>query len=186
MRPGHHLRRAEYVLHAAYPCQPSPDEYVWQPGPSTIHQSQHDDRRRPYNNSFFQTVVVTSTTSTILSLTTTVVISTSVNTPQLNRGLIIESEERVQVTYRLTPTNNQDIITLKDRAGLGYAFYAASQTRLSATNNTFDERHFVSVVATEATTVVTFRSPIALRGVTAALNTPFSVTLGAGQTYTTC
>ena len=74
------------------------------------------------------------------------VISTSVNTPQLNRGLIIESEERVQVTYRLTPTNNQDIITLKDRAGLGYAFYAASQTRLSATNNTFDERHFVSVL----------------------------------------
>lgn len=138
---------------------------------------------RTPDNSYSRTVVVTATGSTIVSLTTTVVMSTSVNTPQLNKGLIIQSDEPVQATYRLTASNNQDIIPLKGRAALGFSFYAASQTRLKAVNNTFDERHFVSVMATEPNTVVTFRSPIALEGVTAALNTPFSVTLSDGQTY---
>ena len=38
-------------------------------------------------------------------------------------------------------------------------------------------------MATQPNTVVTFRSPVALEGVTAALGLPFSVTLTAGETY---
>lgn len=122
---------------------------------------------------------------TIVSLTTTVVMSNSANTPQLNKGLIVQSDEPVQATYRLTASVNQDIIPLKGRSAPGFSFYAASQTRLRTANNLYDERHFVSVMvmATEPNTVVTFRSPIALEGVTAALNTPFSITLSEGQTY---
>lgn len=139
---------------------------------------------RTLDNSFQRTVVVTATGSTIVSLTTTVVMSTSPNTVQSNKGLIIQSDEPVQATYRITASNNQDIVTLKGRAAMGFSFYAASQTRLSTTNNGFDERHFVSVMATQPNTVVTFRSPVALEGVTAAVGTPFSVTLAtAGQTY---
>ena len=102
------------------------------------------------------------------------------NTKERSKGLIITSGEPVQATYRLTASNNQDIVPLKCRAALGYAFYAGSQTRLSG-NNIANERHFVSVMATLDGTTVTFRSPIDLEGYPA--NVPFTVTLNAGQTY---
>lgn len=138
---------------------------------------------RTADNSYVRTVAVTTNGSTIVALPLTVVQSTSSGVIQMNKGLIIQSDEPIQATYRQTASVNQDIIPLKGRAALGYAFYAASQTQLRNVNNAYDERHFVGVMATQPNTVVTFRSPIALEGITAALNTPFSVTLNAGQTY---
>ncbi|MEZ0487021.1 hypothetical protein [Fibrella aquatica] len=135
---------------------------------------------RSADGSFTKTVAVTSTGSTIVSLPTSVVMSDKPNTKERDKGLIITSGEPVQVTYRLTPTLNQDIVPLKCRAALGYAFYAGSQTRLGGNNNAF-ERHFVSVMATMDGTTVTFCSPIDLEGHPA--NVPFTVTLDAGQTY---
>ncbi|MEZ0542235.1 hypothetical protein [Fibrella arboris] len=135
---------------------------------------------RSADGSYTKTVAVTSTGSTIVSLPLSVVMSDQVNTKESSKGLIITSGEPVQVTYRLTPNLNQDIVPLKCRAALGYAFYAGSQTRLGGNNNAY-ERHFVSVMATLDGTTVTFRSPIDLEGHPA--NTPFSITLNAGQTY---
>jgi SprB repeat len=137
---------------------------------------------RTLDGSYTKTVVVTATGSTVVSIPTSVIMSNSPNTIQQNKGLIITSSEPVQATYRLTAFYNQDIVPLKCKAALGYAFYAGSQTRLSG-NNGIDERHFVGVMATQPNTVVTFRSPIALEGVSAALGQPFSVTLNAGETY---
>ncbi len=135
---------------------------------------------RSADGSYTKTVAVTSSGPTIVSLPLSVVMSNQVNTKQLNKGLIITSGEPVQATYRQTAFYNQDIVPLKCRAALGYAFYAGSQTRLSG-NNVPNERHFVSVMATLDGTTVTIRSPIDLEGVTA--NVPVVVTLNAGQTY---
>jgi hypothetical protein len=134
---------------------------------------------RTADGSFNRTVVVTATGSTIVSLPLSVVMSNTPNTIQRNKGLIITSGEPVQVTYRQTPGLNQDIVPLKCRAALGYSFYAGSQTRLTATNVP-NERHFVSLMATQPNTVVTFRSPVQLAGVS---TFPFSVTLQAGDSY---
>lgn len=134
---------------------------------------------RTADGSFTKTVVVTATGSTIVSLPLSVVMSNTPNIIQRNKGLIITSGEPVQVTYRQTPGLNQDIVPLKCRAALGYSFYAGSQTRLTTTNIP-SERHFVSVMATQPNTVVTFRSPVALAG---ASTFPFSVTLQAGDSY---
>lgn len=135
---------------------------------------------RSADGSYTKTVAVTSAGSTIVSLPTSVVMSDQPNTKELSKGLIITSGEPVQVTYRLTPNLNQDIVPLKCRAALGYAFYAGSQTRLSG-NNVMNERHFVSVMATLDGTSVTFNSPVDLEGHPA--NVPFTITLNAGQTY---
>ncbi|MBO0934570.1 hypothetical protein [Fibrella aquatilis] len=135
---------------------------------------------RSADGSYTKTVAVTSSGSTIVSLPLSVVMSDQPNTKQTDKGLIITSGDPVQVTYRQTAGNNQDIIPLKCRAALGYAFYAGSQTRLGG-NNVASERHFASVMATLDGTVVTFNSPIDLEGRPA--NVPFSVTLNAGQTY---
>ncbi|RIV17852.1 hypothetical protein DYU11_30730 [Fibrisoma montanum] len=153
-------------------------------------------RIRTPDGSYDQTVVVTSTGSTIVSLPTsltggqTVVMTNTVNTIQRNRGLIITSDEPIQATYRLTASLNQDIVPLKCRAALGYAFYAGSQTRLTTTNNNLDERHFVGVMATQNNTVVTFRLPPSAAGAPTSVTSlqgittfPHTVTLNAGDTY---
>lgn len=136
---------------------------------------------RTPDGSFNQQVVLTSATSTSLTLPLTVVMSNSPNTKERNKGLILQSDEPIQATYRLTPANNQDNISLKGKAALGYAFYTASQTRLSTTANAIDQRHFVSVMATETNTRVTIRSPVPLADV--ANPSSFTVSLNAGETY---
>jgi hypothetical protein len=136
---------------------------------------------RTPDGSFSQQVVLSSATSTSLALPLTVVMSTNANTKERNKGLILQSDEPIQATYRLTPSSNQDLIALKGRAGLGYAFYAGSQTRLSTTANAVDQRHFASIMATEDNTTVTIRSPNPLLGVTNPAS--FSVSLNAGETY---
>ncbi|GAB3571072.1 hypothetical protein GCM10027578_28640 [Spirosoma luteolum] len=136
---------------------------------------------RTPDGSYSQQVVLTSTASTSLTLPLSVVQSPNPNTKERNKGLIVQSDQPIQVAYRLTPQNNQDIISLKGRAGLGYAFYAGSQTRLSTTQNAVDQRHFVSIMATEPNTVVQIRSPVPLQGVTNPSN--FTVSLNAGETY---
>ncbi|QJD81063.1 IgGFc-binding protein [Spirosoma rhododendri] len=136
---------------------------------------------RTPDGSFSQQVVLTSATSTSIALPLSVVMSPNPNTKERNKGLILQSDQPIQATYRLTPLNNQDIISLKGKAGLGYAFYAGSQTRLSTTQNAVDQRHFVSVMATEANTTIRIRSPTPLLGVTNPSN--FTISLNAGETY---
>ncbi len=139
---------------------------------------------RTPDNSFTQTVIVTNTGSTIVSLPRTVVESISLNIPQANKGLIINSDQPIQATYRLTASNNQDIIPLKCEGALGQSFYPASQTRLRGTTSVIDERHFISVMATQPNTLVTFTRPagstLTFDGVSVF---PHTVTLQAGQTY---
>ncbi len=139
---------------------------------------------RNADNSFTRTVVVTNTGSTIVSLPLSVIQSTTVNTAQTTKGLIVSSDQPVQATYRQTATNNQDIIPLKCEGALGQSFYPASQTRLGNINSVIDERHFISVMATQPGTVVTFTRPAGSSLTFQGISTfPHTATLQAGQTY---
>ncbi|MEM9980869.1 MAG: Ig-like domain-containing protein [Bacteroidota bacterium] len=116
------------------------------------------------------------------------------NTVLNGKGLIFESDQPLQITYShksRTSNNNQDILQLQGRAALGFSFYAASETLLDNDNTVNDtEKHFVSVLATEDNTNITFTlptnpftgAPLVLAGVPAGTTT-INITLNAGQSY---
>lgn len=139
---------------------------------------------RTQDNSFTRTVIVTNTGSTLVSLPLSVVQTILLNNAQSNKGLIVSSDQPVQVTYRQTATNNQDIVPLKCEGALGQSFYPASQTRLRGTTSVLDERHFISVMATQPNTVVTINRPAGSTLTFAGISSfPHTTTLQVGQTY---
>lgn len=84
------------------------------------------------------------------------------NTVLNDAGLIITSDEPIAVYFKPNRSNNQEIIPLKGITGLGTTFRAASQTspRQPGCGDNFEENsHFISVMATEDNTTVTFDNP---------------------------
>jgi hypothetical protein len=72
----------------------------------------------------------------------------------------ISSNVPVTAVVYYNKDNNKELLQLKGRVGLGTAFRVASQTRASGDNDNFGSggggSHFVSVMATQDNTVVTF------------------------------
>lgn len=128
------------------------------------------------------------------------IIKPNLNTIMNNAGLIITSDQPIQITYRLLSrpgcnNYNQDILQVHGNPALGYAFFVGTQT--DANGLTYGagprEKHFASVMATEDNTLVTFTvpgtvlmegSPNASANTTADWNGTRSVTLNRGQSYT--
>jgi hypothetical protein len=98
-----------------------------------------------------------------------------------NGGFIVSSNQPLQVTYRLLSFYNQDILSLYGPSSLGFSFYPGSQTDLQASQFNSNERHFISVLATENNTTVKFQNPMALQGLAAGSTT--TISLNAGQSY---
>ena len=127
------------------------------------------------------------------------VLNPTLNSVLVNSGLIISSDQPLQVSYRQLSRAgcfqyNQDIMQIHGSPALGYSFYAGSQTNLSGLTNLGGarEKHFVSVMATENGTNITFTVPntITLEGsADAAINNvpdwngTRTITLNRGQTY---
>ncbi len=122
------------------------------------------------------------------------------NTVLSNAGLIISSDQPLQASYRMLSrpgcqTYNQDLLQMQGKASLGISFYAASQTVLAGSNVTYNgalEKHFVSVMATEDNTSITFTLPTALNLEGSPNHTADptpdwtgtrTITLNKGQTY---
>jgi hypothetical protein len=102
------------------------------------------------------------------------------NTPEINRGFVIESDLLIQVIYRLEATNNKNLITIKGEQALGRRFRAGSQSNVCGTPDTQKrENHYISVMAIEDNTQVTFTFTAAMKG----LPQVHTVTLNAFQTY---
>jgi large repetitive protein len=134
------------------------------------------------DGSWTQTVVVPAGNPANVSIPDNVIALLTANTViNKNAGFIVTSNQPIQVTYRLLSFYNQDLVTLYGATALGYSFYPGSQTDLEPSQFNNNERHFISVIATENNTVVTFKNPMALQGIAA--NSTTSVTLNAGQTY---
>lgn len=104
------------------------------------------------------------------------------NTVLSDAGLIITSDEPIAVYLKPNRGNNQEIIPLKGSSGLGRVFRAGSQTlprQPGCGDNLEENSHFISVMATENNTTVTFNNPHSsgFQGTT----NPTSFTLNAGQ-----
>ena len=100
-----------------------------------------------------------------------------------NRGLIVNSSAPVQCVHRVAAANNQSLVTLKGRNGRGREFYCASQVRLINGTYYSNEFHFISVMAIENNTQVTFNTPFTMHGSSGALSNPHTITLQAGESY---
>jgi gliding motility-associated-like protein len=126
------------------------------------------------------------------------VLKPSMNTVLNDAGYIITSDRPLQCSYRLLSrpncnTYNQDLMQIHGNAALGYSFYALSQT--DANGQTYTgarEKHFVSVMATENATTITFNVPASMQmegSVNASVNNVTdwngtrTVTLNAGESY---
>lgn len=106
------------------------------------------------------------------------------NTVLSDAGLIITSDEPIAVYLKPNRGNNQEIIPLKGSSGLGRVFRAGSQTlprQPGCGDNLEENSHFISVMATENNTTVTFNNPHSsgFQGTT----NPTSFTLNAGQSW---
>jgi gliding motility-associated-like protein len=136
------------------------------------------------DGSFSKTVIIPVGNPQTLPLPDDVITTLTVNAGlPLSKGLIITADQPIQATYRLLSFYNQDIVSLYGKASVGYSFYPGSQTDLEIPQNQFntDERHFVSVMALEDNTVVTFKNPMALEG--HPIGEFSTVALSKGQSY---
>jgi gliding motility-associated-like protein len=134
------------------------------------------------DGSFSKTIVIPVGNPQTLSLPDDVITTLTVNAGlPLSKGLIVTSDQPIQATYRLLSYYNQDIVSLYGKASVGYSFYPGSQTDLEPTQFNINERHFVSVMALEDNTTVTFKNPMALEGRPA--GGTFTATINKGQSY---
>ncbi len=127
------------------------------------------------------------------------VLRQNLNTVINDAGLIITSDQPIQVSYRLLSrpgcqTFNEEILQIHGNPALGYAFFVGSQTDANGLlyGGGSLEKHFTSVMATEDNTEVTFTVPntVLMEGsANATTNTAIdwsgvrSVILNRGQSY---
>lgn len=145
------------------------------------------------DGSWVRTRTVTSSGSVSIALTKELGQTPNPNTPERSRGIILESDQPIQVVHFLDGSYNKELVTIKGAQALGNEFYAGSQvaqyettcspTGLPLPNVAKAEAHFVSVLATENNSRVTFtfdNTKLILHG---GLTSPHTVTLQAGQSY---
>ncbi|QCE40326.1 gliding motility-associated C-terminal domain-containing protein [Psychroserpens sp. NJDZ02] len=84
------------------------------------------------------------------------------NTVESDKGIIITATQPVQAVHTNDSANNKSFITLKGTNALGLEFYAGSQTQVLNADYSDDDRHFISVMATEDNTDVTITMPTGL------------------------
>ena len=117
------------------------------------------------------------------------------NSARANHGLILESADPVNVVYFIDGSYNKALVTMKGEQALGNRFFAGSQTIQKDCRNSSGlptvagpsvarrEAHFISVMATEDDTRVTFdwRDDITTyEGITGGTH---AVTLDRGESY---
>ncbi len=147
---------------------------------STPFGSANVSIRTADGTTFNQTLTVTQGTAEVVPLTFDLVQTPNYNAVENDRGLIIESDQLIQVLYRITADNNKMLVTIKGEQALGTRFRAGSQTNTCGTPNTSKkENHFISVMAVEDNTTVNFEYSANMKG----LGATHSVTLNAGETY---
>lgn len=111
-----------------------------------------------------------------------------VNSVRSDKGFIVEADDMVYVAVRVIAGNNNQAGALvsKGLAGLGTRFRIGSLLNVTANPYTDNHYTFVSVMATENNTLVTFsgiKSGASLINNTAAGNNPAPVTLNSGESY---
>ena len=134
------------------------------------------------------TVVATGTvvagTPLIVELSTIRGMTYEAFTAETNKGLIITAELPVSVVYRNLSQLNQALASLKGGFALGEDFWTGTQTRVTNEKYGADDVHFISVMATEDNTEITFAAPTGVNFTTATgPEDTITVTLNKNQTY---
>ncbi|MEL6925179.1 MAG: IgGFc-binding protein, partial [Bacteroidota bacterium] len=147
---------------------------------TTPYTSANVTVRTADNTTFNQTYTVVNGTATEIPLTTALLQTPNPNTAEGNRGFIIESDQLLQVYYRLDGELNKLLVTIKGEQALGTAFRTGSQTKVCGGPIWAGENHFISVMAVEDNTVVSYEFVTDMFGLPGRTH---SVTLNAGETY---
>jgi gliding motility-associated-like protein len=106
-----------------------------------------------------------------------------------NKGFIVQAEDLIYVTVRLTATPNffhAGGLVSKGNAALGTNFRIGAFINTGAPNSTESHYTFASILATENNTLIQFddiKTGVTLINNAGAGNTPASITLNAGETY---
>lgn len=114
---------------------------------------------------------------------------TNVSAVLNNKGFIVQAEDLIYVTVRLTATPNffhAGGLVSKGNAALGTKFRIGAFINTGAPNSSSSHYTFASILATENNTLIQFddiKTGVTLINNTAAGNTPSSITLNAGETY---
>ncbi len=158
-------------------------------------------RIRTQDGSFNQVVTVSRNSPREVLLPTSHLGRTAQhNLVQADAGFIITSPLPIEATYYLDGLNNKEIITLKGHHALGNRFRAGSQVAQhqlrtvspvatcsvvwpDTADQLLREAHFVSAMASESNTRVTFTWDPARFTPAGGITSPHTVTLNRGQTY---
>ena len=135
---------------------------------------------RTADGSFQQSIRVNQGTAEVVPLTNNIIQTPNYNSIENDKGLIIESDQLIQLIYRISANNNKMLVTIKGEQALGQRFRAGSQTNAGGAPDTGKrENHFISVMAVEDNTTVNFEFTAAMKD----LGSTHFVTLNAGETY---
>lgn len=128
--------------------------------------------------------VVSAGNPLVVPLTVNLGQTTTPNAPITSQGLIVNSSQAIQCVHKISVNHNQTLVTLKGRNGRGTEFWAGSQVRNMNATYSPDEYHFISVMALEDNTVITFETPfnMFIQG-SGNLPNPHTVTLNAKESY---
>ncbi|MEO0403770.1 MAG: gliding motility-associated C-terminal domain-containing protein, partial [Bacteroidota bacterium] len=77
----------------------------------------------------------------------------------IETGLLVTSDKPIQAVHKVSGSNNQTLTTLKGVNGRGTDFWCGSQVRNVNANYFPEEYHFISVMAMENNTTITFDTP---------------------------
>ena len=115
--------------------------------------------------------------------------STDVSSVKSNKGFIVEAEDLVYVTVRLTATTQNfqaGGLVSKGLAALGTQFRVGAFTNKNIPNTSNTHYTFATILATENNTLITFgdiKTGVSLLNNAAAGNTPSSIILDRGQSF---
>ena len=179
----------------SYSCDPILTYYippVWQMnggqynGPSsltitTLHDEANVTVRTGDGVTFNQSFVVNNGSPTSVPLSEEELQTPNYNTVESDRGFIIESDEPIQVLYSVAAYYTKFVVPVKGEEALGRSFRTGSQTKTCGSASTSRrENHFISVIATEDNTTVSFDYTTVMAG---GISSPHTVILNAGESY---
>jgi gliding motility-associated-like protein len=169
---------------------------IWDTGGGTHNQPSELFITTP--SPFPVNVNIQTADGTTFVLDTTVVAGTPLQvplTPQLGQtdepnvinmdaSLIVTSSQAIQCVHKISGVHNQTLVTLKGRNGRGTDFWAGSQVRNMNANYNPNEYHFISVMAMEDNTSITFETPFDMAATGGgSLPNPLTITLDAEESY---
>ncbi len=137
---------------------------------------------RTQDNSYNQSFTITNGNPLIQDIPLTYLQTSAPNLTQRDKGFIVSSDVPIEINYFTDGRLNKNHISIRGREGLGRGFRVGSQTNTRiATTQTVSQKeaHFISVMASEDDTDVTFEFDIPMTGI----SSPHTVRLDRGESY---